>query len=307
MLRAMNATSGLSREELRRLRALARPSDARGLAQLALHLGALAVTSAAVLAARGGPWLLPALLLQGVPLVFLFAPLHETIHRTAFRSRALNATVATACGFLLLLPPRWFRAYHLAHHRHTQDPERDPELATPKPRTRRAWLLHVSGLPYWYAAAAGLLRSAAGRPEGSVVPPRERPAVVAEARLFLLGYALIGLGSLATGSAAALLLWVLPALLGQPLLRLYLLAEHTGCPQVPDMLRNSRTTLTGPLLRGLAWNMPYHVEHHAFPAIPFHALPQAHAVLGARIAVLAPGYPAVTAEIWRGLERSAQR
>lgn len=306
MLPVMDATPGPTREELQRLRALARPSDLRGLVQLALHLGALAATSAAVLAARGGPWLLPALVLQGVPLVFLFAPLHETIHRTAFRSRGLNAAVATACGFLLLLPPRWFRAYHLAHHRHTQDPARDPELATPKPRSRRAWLLHVSGLPYWRSAAAGLLRSAAGRPD-AIVPPRERPAVTAEARLFLLGYGLVALGSLAAGSAAALLLWVLPALLGQPLLRLYLLAEHTGCPEVPDMLRNSRTTLTNPLLRRLAWNMPYHGEHHAFPAIPFHALPQAHSVLQPRIAVLAPGYRAVTAEIWRGLERPAQR
>lgn len=307
MLRPMNATSGLTREELRSLRTLARPSDAQGLSQFAFHLGLLGLTSAAVLAARGGPWLLPALVLQGVPLVFLFAPLHETIHRTAFRSRVLNAAVAAACGFLLLLPPRWFRAYHLAHHRHTQDPERDPELALPKPRSRRAWLLHVSGLPYWYAAAAGLLRSAAGRPDTKVVPARERPAVVAEARFFLLGYALVAFGSLTAGSAAALLLWVLPALLAQPLLRLYLLAEHTGCPQVPDMLRNSRTTLTNRLLRGLAWNMPYHVEHHAFPAVPFHALPQAHAVLRPRIAVLAPGYAAVTAEIWRELEQSAQR
>jgi fatty acid desaturase len=47
--------------------------------------------------------------------------------------------------------------------------------------------------------------------------------------------------------------------------------------------------------------MPYHAEHHAYPALPFHALPAAHRVLQARIAVQAPGYLAVHREIVAGL------
>ena len=46
--------------------------------------------------------------------------------------------------------------------------------------------------------------------------------------------------------------WILPAVLGQPWLRLYLLAEHTGCPLVPDMLANTRTTFTNPVVKALA-------------------------------------------------------
>ena len=94
---------------------------------------ALLASAAAVLAARGTPWLLPAMLLHGILLVFLFAPLHEAVHRTAFRSRWLNDGVARACGAVLILPPDYFRAFHFTHHRHTQDPARDPELSTPKP------------------------------------------------------------------------------------------------------------------------------------------------------------------------------
>jgi fatty acid desaturase len=67
------------------------------------------------------------------------------------------------------------------------------------------------------------------------------------------------------------------------------------------MLENSRTTLSLAPLRRLAWNMPYHAEHHAYPALPFHALPAAHRVLKARIAVQAPGYVAVHREILAGL------
>jgi fatty acid desaturase len=73
-------------------------SDLKGLVQLACHLCALLATGALVWSARSTPWLLPALLLHGVVLVFLFAPLHEGVHWTAFRSRRLNDAVAWLCG-----------------------------------------------------------------------------------------------------------------------------------------------------------------------------------------------------------------
>ena len=118
-----------------------------------------------------------------------------------------------------------------------------------------------------------------------------------EARLLLGACLLALLISIAASSAALLYLWLGPVLLGQPFLRLYLLAEHTGCPLVANMLENSRTTRSLAPIRRLAWNMPYHAEHHAHPALPFHALPAAHRVLRARIAVQAPGDVAVHREI----------
>ena len=69
------------------LKALSRRSDAKGSIQLATHLGLLSLTGALVLWSRSSPWLAPALLGHGIVLIFLFAPLHECIHRTAFRSR----------------------------------------------------------------------------------------------------------------------------------------------------------------------------------------------------------------------------
>ena len=60
-----------------------------------------------------------------------------------------------------------------------------------------------------------------------------------------------------------LYVWIVPALLGQPFLRLYLLAEHGRCPLVANMLENTRTTLTNWLVRKLAWNMRR--RHHRSP------------------------------------------
>jgi fatty acid desaturase len=282
---------------------LAARSDRKGLVQLAGHLSALFATGALVWSARNTPWLWPAMLLHGIILVFLFAPLHEAVHWTAFRRRRLNDVVAWACGAVLLLPPAYFRAFHFAHHRHTQDAARDPELASPKPRTLAEYLWHVSGLPYWRERLVTTLRHARGCVAEPFVASRQRPAIVREARLLLGLYLLAAVSSIALSSPALLWLWVGPALLGQPFLRLYLLAEHTGCPLVGSMLENSRTTRSLAAIRRLAWNMPYHAEHHACPALPFHALPAAHQLLRGRIAVQAPGYIAVNREILAGLRR----
>ena len=113
------------------LAALTARSNRKGLAHLALHLLAITATGALYAGAFGSAWMLPAAWIYGACLVFLFAPLHETVHYTAFRSRRLNRAVSVACGWVLLLPPRRFRAFHLEHHRWTQDSERDPELAVP--------------------------------------------------------------------------------------------------------------------------------------------------------------------------------
>jgi fatty acid desaturase len=286
-------------------RGLPGPSDAAGLARLAGQL-ALILAAAAGVAASAGSWLvLPAMALEGALLVTLFAPLHETAHRTAFRSRRLNDAVSRLCGVLLLMPAGEFRLFHFAHHRHTQDPARDPELGSPKPASLGAWLRHASGAPLWASLVRNLARHAAGRVEEPWVPPRERPALVREARLHLALYLALAAGSVVLASPALLLLWVGPALLGQPWLRLYLLAEHAGCPLTRDMLANTRTTLTSGAVRYLFWNMPYHAEHHALPAVPFHALPALHARLRPRLRVVAPGYVAVQREILAGFRRTA--
>lgn len=289
-----------------RLAALNRRADARGAAQLGIHGASLALTGVAVGQAVGSAWLIPAMALHGVVLVFLFAALHEAIHATAFRRRGFNRALAWGAGAVLVLPPAYFRAFHFAHHRWTQNPTRDPELARPKPGTLGAYLATVSGLPYWRERIVTTLAHALGRFEPTdFLPPSARGRIVAEARWLWAVYAGIAFAALAARSWAPVIFWLAPVVLGQPALRLFLLAEHTGRPLVGDMLANGRTTRTNAVLRRLAWNMPYHVEHHAFPSVPFHALPALHREIAQRIACVAPGYRAVHAEILRGLRRSS--
>ncbi len=46
-----------------------------------------------------------------------------------------------------------------------------------------------------------------------------------------------------------------------------------------DHRLNARTIQMNPVFRFLYWNMNYHVEHHMFPMVPYHALPRLHAEL----------------------------
>jgi fatty acid desaturase len=84
--------------------------------------------------------------------------------------------------------------------------------------------------------------------------------------------------------------WLLPIILGQPFLRLNLLAEHGRCPMVANMFENTRTTFTNRIVRFLAWNMPYHAEHHAYPTVPFHKLPMLHDLVRDELKVTSNGY-----------------
>lgn len=279
--------------------ALLERSDRAGLAHLAGHLGLIALTSLYI-GFRLPLWGL-LLLLQGILLCFLFTLSHECTHKTPFATPWLNELLGHAIALPLLLPFTWFRYFHLAHHRHTNDPARDPELAGGgRPRTRGAYLRHLSGWPYWAGNARVLWRNAFGEITAPYLPRRQHPALRREARLLLALYGLIALSLLV--SPLALWLWLVPVLLGQPVLRLYLLAEHGHCPPVADMFANSRTTFTTRLVRFLAWNMPYHAEHHAMPNVPFHALPALHRLVAPHLRSTTRGYGRFTARYIRGLE-----
>jgi fatty acid desaturase len=229
---------------------------------------------------------------QGVLIIALFMLEHEATHRTPFARPWLNDGAGRLAGVLLFLPFEWFRYFHLAHHRWTNIAGRDPELQAEKPATLRAWALHVSGLPYWGSQLRLMAALVRGRAEGDYLPDGAKGRIVAEARWMALSYAVLGSSLLWT--PLLLWVWVLPVLLGQPFLRIYLLAEHGDCPEVANMFENTRTTFTTRAVRWLAWNMPYHVEHHVWPAVPFHRLPEVHRLMRDELRVTAEGYAAFT-------------
>jgi len=297
-----------------RLATLNQRHDRPGLLQLAFHLGVLVAGGLLWGQALGQAPLVPAplvlvplvpaplvaplgligLLLLGWGLAFAFCAMHEAGHRTAFASRSLNDSVAWWAGVLSFYNADFYRRYHQWHHRYTHLVGLDPELEDQPPTTRSAYLLQLSGLPWWIGKVRGHLAGLRGdfsaRP---YIPADAVPAVRRSLGLQLAVYGLLALVSLVGANGFLFWYWLLPLAVGQPLLRFVLLAEHGGCPFVADGLRNTRTTHTLAPLRRLMWNMPFHAEHHLYPSLPFHALAAAHQDLRPGLTVVAPGYLAV--------------
>lgn len=280
--------------------ALTKRSDLKGLQHLTLYLGLLALTMAGLIVQIP---LWPLLLLpQGILLVFLFTLSHECTHQTPFRSKWLNEFMGHFIAPLIALPFIWFRYFHLAHHKHTNDPQNDPELEHgPRPTSRRDWLIYLSGWGYWRAMSTTLVTNAFGEITAGYLPRSRHRAMRLEARLILLTYALAALSLIF--SPILLTIWLIPVLIGQPFLRAYLLAEHGLCPPVANMLENSRTTFTSRAIRALAWNMPYHAEHHSYPNVPFHHLPAFHRWTRDHLRSTSAGYMAFTSDYARSLTR----
>ncbi len=263
-------------------------SDVAGLRHLAGHLAAIGLSTWLVV--TSGAWRPLFMLVQGVLLVFLFTLLHETLHRTPFRTRRLNDWVGRACGLVIFLEADWFRYFHLAHHRYTNDPHRDPELASPRPATTGQYLAYLSGVPEFAGRLRQLVSTALAANTDDYVPSAAKEVVKRNARLQVLVYLLMVAVSVAIGSGLLLFVWLLPLIMAGPFLRAYLLAEHGGCDDDPSMFVNTRTVLTNPLVRFVTWNMPYHAEHHAFPAVPFHKLGAFHEHTRPHLAVIDRGY-----------------
>ncbi len=281
-----------------RLTELQTTQDRAGLWHLAGHGGV--ILGLGLWIALGLPIWQLALVAQGIAICFLFTLAHEATHKTPFLTPALNEWAGRIAGLMIALPFEWFRYFHLAHHRHTNDPDKDPELlAGAKPATRGEFIVYVTGIPYWVDMLDRVIGSAFGRDPGDFVPRRAHPRIITEAKWMLLIYA----PALSSLVITPLLFWVwwLPCLLGQPFLRLYLLAEHGRCPRVANMLENTRTTYTNRMVRFLAWNMPYHTEHHTLPQVPFHRLPDLHRDMQAHLRVTSDGYTAFAADYIQNL------
>jgi fatty acid desaturase len=205
----------------------------------------------------------------------------------------------------LQLPPTHFALEHAAHHKFTQDPVRDPERI-PEAYSIKGYIWFATAIPYFRGNFLNLYNHARGRftdMEKTFIPPNSFARVRREAWIIWAVYFSILALSLVLQSWAALIYWLLPRIIGEPVMRIIRMSEHGACPLVPDMLRNTRTVVTLTPLRWLNWNNAHHAEHHAMPAIPFHALPTLHQHLGRHIEEVRPGYVQTQAHLLRSAAR----
>ena len=288
---AENVVTLLGRKPLRRLMSR---RNGPGLLFLSGHLALLGATGFLIWTSLGTAWAFPAILLHGIVIVHLFAPLHECSHRTAFRGRWLNETVYWFCCLVLGLMPLAFRFQHADHHTYTQDVNRDPQMIAMGERLS-GFLFYASAIPYFGAIVRALARYPFGRfsqAERRYLPANMLRTLQVQAWIFWAVYLSLAAVSVWLGSWAVLIYWLIPRIVAEPIERLIRMSEHVGCSRSSDMLENSRTVLTWRPVRWLSWNMPLHAAHHAVPLVPFHAIPKLNDLLIDHLQEVRDGYAA---------------
>jgi MocE subfamily Rieske [2Fe-2S] domain protein len=113
--------------------------------------------------------------------------------------------------------------------------------------------------------------------EKTFIPEMERSKVFLIARIWIAIYAATAVACVAMGSILPAMYIGLPRLYGAWHHVLTGLTQHAGLAEdTLDHRLNSRTVHMNPISRFVYWNMNYHVEHHMFPMVPYHALPALH-------------------------------
>jgi fatty acid desaturase len=278
----------LSRDEMAQFSAR---SNTVGLTYLFINSLLIAVGAYGLILSAGTLWMLPVFAIHAIIIGFLFSPLHECAHGTAFASRWLNDTALWLVSLVYIVPPYFFRYFHLGHHRYTQVPGKDPSLVLPEPANLRQYIWYCAGLWFWWRNLAWMAQHALGTvsPASELyVPKAKRLLLVREARImmaFLI--CVLSIGWFSGVLEWLVIAWIAPRIVGEPVQRMIRVAEHVGCEESENLLANTRTTR---LVNTLAWQMPFHAKHHLFPNVPFFRLPDVHEKVAQDVVVEPRGY-----------------
>jgi Na+-transporting NADH:ubiquinone oxidoreductase subunit F len=208
---------------------------------------------------------------------------HEAGHGTAFKTDWMNNALYEIASFMVMRESIVWRWSHTRHHSDTIVVGRDPEIAVPRPPDVKAIIMSFFNLRVYPKFFGHMLLHSIGRmsaDEKTYIPQMEFPKVYRRARVYVAIYAVVIGLSLYTRSILPLMFVGFANLFGTWLLVTYGLTQHAGLAEnVLDHRLNCRTVYMNPIHRYLYWNMNYHVEHHMFPLVPYHALSKLHAAV----------------------------
>jgi fatty acid desaturase len=266
------------------MKELMQRSDGPAIRDTLLWLFLLAASAAGGIYFWGSWWCVPFFFVYGT----LYgsasdARWHEMGHGTAFKTQWMNNAVYQIASFMIMRNPVTWRWSHARHHTDTIIVGRDVEIALMRPPALAKWILNFVGVVDGYLSLKILGRNAIGMlsdDEKDYIPESEWPKVVLAGRVHMAIYALTIAAAITMGSWLPLMLIGLPRFYGAWHAVLVGLLQHGGlADNVLDHRLNCRTVYMNSVSRFLYMNMNYHVEHHMFPMVPFHALPKLHALI----------------------------
>lgn len=295
----------------KQMKELMQRSDGPAIRDSLIWIGGLLLGAAGGIAFWASWWCVPFFFVYGV----LYGSAsdsrwHECGHGTAFKTRWMNDVIYQIASFMLMRNPVTWRWSHARHHTDTIIVGRDAEIAVMRPPDLLRAALAFTGLLDFRYSLPTLFRNAFGNlsaEEKSFIPEMEQHKAVIAARWHVAIYVGTIALALATWSFLPLMLIGLPRLYGSWHMVLTGLLQHIGlADNVIDHRLNTRTVLMNPISRFIYWNMNYHVEHHMFPMVPYHALPKLHEMIKHDLPAPSPSMWHAYREVWPVLVKQLQ-
>ena len=232
---------------------------------------------------------------------------HESQHGTAFKTIWMNKVVYEIASFMFIRNSVTWRWSHARHHTDTFIVGRDPEIAIMRPPDFFKLIANFFGIfDAWHGLTRMLYTAILGvhPEEKTFVPQSEWPKVIRVARINALIYAATIALALWMHSILPLMVIGLPRLYGAWHNVMTGILQHGGlADNVTDHRLNSRTVYMNPVSRFIYWNMNYHVEHHMFPMVPYHALPKLHDLIKHDLPAPNTSISNAFAEMWPALRK----
>ncbi len=208
---------------------------------------------------------------------------HESSHGTAFKTDWMNNLLYEIASFMVFRQSTVWKWSHARHHSDTIVRGRDPEIAVPRPPNVKKIILGFFGIPQVRAEGKKIIMHAFGQIDKEVatyVPKLEYQKVFWKARIYMVIFFVVIFLAIYYQTLMPFFFAGIPTLIGTWLMPIYGLTQHAGLQEnVLDHRLNCRTVYMNRVHRFLYWNMNYHVEHHMFPLVPYHALPRLHELI----------------------------
>ena len=220
--------------------------------------------------------------IYGTIYTFSVSNWHETVHRTAFKTRWLNEIFYHIASFMADFEGfrwRWSHTFHHSNTLQTED-EYDHEIQISRPTDLLAFFLNF--IPFTdllfphRLIKYEVLKHSLGLYSPVIAvsaPSKEKKKILWNSRLYVVIWIGIIIFSIYFQTILPILYFILPNYYGKPIWFMVNVTQHLGAALDKKDHRESTYSLKiNPIFSFLYWHMEYHLEHHIFPMVPSYNL-----------------------------------
>ena len=213
---------------------------------------------------------------------FVVANWHETVHRTAFKTRWINEIFYYISCFQSHSEPtslRWSHSFHHSNTLKTQD-QYDHEIEVSRPTDLLKFFLKFIPLSDFFyihqSPFVNIIKLSLGviSPTMKVASPKgEWQKIIRNARIYFFLWTIIIIFSYLINSWWPIIFYFLPTFIGRPVHFAVNVTQHLAAKfDSKDHRLSTHTIILNPVLSFYYWHMEYHIEHHMFPMVPSYNL-----------------------------------